>query len=462
MEDSPKDILSPILSKPNIQRQIGFLEDAVKQAKKRVDFAIANDAEIRRGIEVVERFLRKKRRVCYGGQAINSLLSKERKFYDEKYSIPDYDFFTPSYKEDADELIAELKKEGFDEVHMKYSMHEGTIKILMNFVPVADCTDMHPSLFKIIQSRAKVVDGICFTDPEFLRMMMYLELSHPRGEVDRWKKVYERLVLLNTEYPPTTCTDPIRVATNVSKEERSTMLELVAKRKRVLVGPECIPLMAEFTGRGLAGTSSTDRGAESRVSFDRLVSMDGPVIFMSPQASVDGEDIGDMIRGLQSGHGKVTVTSEKALYSSLFNFTVVKHMKRPIALIFQEDSCHSYSTLHLSNGVAMRTGSFDTILELYYSIHIFGKKELAFFAMPVACLINKLHSIEARARMRPSEYVPAFAVRCSGHQEGIATLLKKRVKRTELERAEKAAGKTKKGGVLTHIRGSRNTRKIRN
>jgi hypothetical protein len=454
MEDSPKDILSPILSKPNIQRQMGFLEDAVKQAKKRVDFAIANDAEIRRGIEVVERFLRKKRRVCYGGQAINSLLSKERKFYDEKYSIPDYDFFTPSYKEDADELIAELKKEGFDEVHMKYSMHEGTIKILMNFVPVADCTDMHPSLFKIIQSRAKVVDGICFTDPEFLRMMMYLELSHPRGEVDRWKKVYERLVLLNTEYPPTTCTDPIRVATNVSKEERSTMLELVAKRKRVLVGPECIPLMAEFTGRGLA-----DRGAESRVSFDRLVSMDGPVIFMSPQASVDGDDIGDMIRGLQSGHGKVTVTSEKALYSSLFNFTVVKHMKRPIALIFQEDSCHSYSTLHLSNGVAMRTGSFDTILELYYSIHIFGKKELPFFAMPVACLINKLHSIEARARMRPSEYVPAFAVRCSGHQEGIATLLKKRVKRTELERAEKAAGKSRRLDLLGK-RSSSKTRRI--
>ena len=448
MEDSPKDILSPILSKPNIQRQIGFLEDAVKQAKKRVDFAIANDAEIQRGIEVVERFLRKKRRVCYGGQAINSLLSKGRKFYDEKYSIPDYDFFTPSYKEDADELIAELKKEGFTEVHMKYSMHEGTIKILMNFVPVADCTDMHPSLFKIIQSRAKVVDGICFTDPEFLRMMMYLELSHPRGEVDRWKKVYERLVLLNTEYPPTTCTDPIRVPTNVTKQERSTVLELVAKRKRVLVGPECIALMAEFTGQKL--------GDQVKISAERLVSMDGPVIFMSPQASIDGEDIGYMVRSLQSGHGKVTVTSVKALYSSLFNFTVVKHMKRPIALIFQEDSCHSYSTLHLSNGMTMRTGSFDTILELYYSIHIFGKKELAFFAMPVACLINKLHAIEARARMRPSDYVPAFAVRCSGHQEGIATLLKKRVKRTELERAEKAA-ETKKGGRL--IRG-RKTRRI--
>lgn len=439
MEDSPKDIRSPILEKPTIQKQMAYLEHAVKQAKKRVDFTVANDSDIQRGIEVVERFLRKKRRVCYGGQAINSLLSKDRRFYDEKYSIPDYDFFTPSYKEDAEELIAELKKEGFQDVHMKYSMHEGTVKILMNFVPVADCTDMHPNLFKIIQSRAKVVNGICFTDPEFLRMMMYVEMSRPRGEVERWKKVYERLVLLNAEYPPTTCSDPIRVG-DVSEEERGMLLEFAAKRKRVLVGPECIPLMEEGTGR---------------TNMRRLIGMGGPVILMSPQAALDGEDIADMLKGVHA-RGKVTVENEVALYSTLFNFTIVKHMRRPIALIFQEDACHSYATLHISNGMTLRTGSHDTILQLYYSIHIFGKKELAFFETPVMCLINKLHAIEARARVRPSEYVPAFSIRCSGHQEGIATLLKERVKRTELERAS-AAGKSRS---RSSRKTKRKTRKI--
>jgi hypothetical protein len=430
MEDSPKDILSPILEKPHIQKQMSHLEHAVKQAKKRVDFAVANDKDIQKGIEVVERFLRKKHRVCYGGQAINSLLSKERKFYDEKYSIPDYDFFTPSYKEDAEELISELKKEGFTDVHMKYSMHEGTVKILMNFVPVADCTDMPPALFKILQERAKVVNGISFTDPEFLRMMMYVELSRPRGEVERWKKVYERLVLLNAEYPPTRCSEQIRVG-DIAKEDRAMILELVAKRKRVLVGPECIPLMEEGTGR---------------TTMESLVGMGGPVILMSPQASVDGEDIGDMLRGIH-GRGKVTVENEKAVYSTLFDVTIVKHMRRPIALIFQEDACHSYTTLHISNGMSLRTGSHDTLLQLYYSIHIFGKKELPFFQMPVMCLINKLHAIEARARSRPTEYVPAFSIRCSGHQEGIATLLKERVKRTELERAGKE--KTRKTRKLS-------------
>ena len=419
MEDDPKEILSPLLSRPQIQNQMERLEQVMKEGKKRVDYTAANDPDVVKAIQVVERFLRKKRRVCYGGQAINSLLSKERKFYDEKYSIPDYDFFTPTYKEDSNELVEELKKEGFEDVNMKFSVHEGTSKVLMNFIPVADCTDIHPNFFKVLQSRAKVVNGIYFADPEFLRMMMYLELSRPRGQVDRWKKVYERLTLLNSEYRPLRCTEPIRIPTNVSGEERASILDMAIKRKRVLIGPECITLMEE--GKGVK-------------PLDALVAMGGPVILLSPQAKVDGEDIADVLRILHNGHGKVVVEEVITLYSDLFNFTMVKHMKRPIALLIQEDACHSYSMLQVARGITLRTGSHDLLLQLYYSFMIFGKQEKAFFAMPMLCLIQKLHSIEEKARNSPSAYVPAFSIPCSGHQQGIATLLKERARRTNAER----------------------------
>lgn len=426
MEESPQHILSPILDKPVIQKQMTRLKDAITDAKKRIDYTVANDADIQKAIEIVERFLRKKRRVCYGGQAINALLSKERKFYDEKYSIPDYDFFTPTYKEDSEELIEELKKEGFEDVNMKFSVHDGTSKILMNFIPVADCTHITPSYFKILQSRAKVVNGIYFADPEFLRMMMYLELSRPRGQVERWAKVYERLVLLNSEYPPSKCSDPLRVSTNVSNDERSSILDLAIKRKRVLIGPECITLMEEGSGRK---------------PLDALVAMGGPVLLLSPQAKIDGEDIADMLRIVHGGHGKVTVEEVISLYSDLFNFTIVKHMKRPIALILQEDACHSYSMLEVARGITLRTASHDLMLQIYYNFYLFAKKEKPFFQTPLKCLIEKLHAIEEKARNSPTPYVPAFSIRCSGHQQGIATLLKERAKRTELER--------KKGGRRT-------------
>lgn len=419
MEDGKVEVRSPILEKGYVRKQLNLLDATVENARKRIDYTTANDSEVQKAIEVVERFIRKKRRVCYGGQAINALLSKERQFYDERYSIPDYDFYSPNFEEDTKELIEELKKAGFVDVNKKLSVHEGTSKVLINFIPVADCTDLHPSLFKIAQKRAKSINGILYSDPDLLRMLMYVELSRPRGEVDRWKKVFERLTLLNDEYPRARCTEPIVVASNVQKEERESILDFCIKRKRVLCDPMCIHLMEEGGGRS---------------TMDKLVAFGGPIVFLSPQAKLDGGDIADILKGLHKGRGHVDVQEEITLSSDLLNFITVKLSGRPIALIFQEEACHSYSLLHLTNGQDVRTATHDLMLQIYYSIYIYGKKEKVFFQTPMHCLIGKLHSIEEKARNKPSTYVPAFGLRCSGHQQGIATLLKERAARTEKEK----------------------------
>jgi hypothetical protein len=97
--------------------------------------------------------------------------------------------------------------------------------------------------------------------------------------------------------------------------------------------------------------------------------------------------------------------------------------------------------LEVARGITLRTASHDLMLQIYYNFYLFAKKEKPFFQMPLKCLIEKLHAIEQKARNNPTPYVPAFSIRCSGHQQGIATLLKERAKRTELER--------KKGGRRT-------------
>ena len=40
-------------------------------------------------------------------------------------------------------------------------------------------------------------DDIYYCPPNFLRMAMYLELSRPGGNVQRWEKILKRLILLN-------------------------------------------------------------------------------------------------------------------------------------------------------------------------------------------------------------------------------------------------------------------------
>jgi hypothetical protein len=420
MDDDPRTITSPVLSKPSIKRQFDLLSAAVDENQKRIDYTMAHDPEVQRAIEMVERFLRRKRRICYGGQAINALLPKGRQFYDDKYNIPDYDFFTPTFEEDTDELIAELEKAGFANVNKKLSIHDGTSKVLVNFIPVADCTDMHPVIFSILQKRAKAVNGILYADPEFLRMMMYLELSRPRGQVERWKKVYERLTLLNHEYPVKECSSEVQTS-QVDADDKRAVLNFCLKRKSVMLGPQFIELLDSN---------------KSTTHLRSLSAKGGPLIFLSDKALLDAQDIRDILLNLHGGKGSVKVNEEFALSTNLFNFVTVTYRNQNIALIFQEDSCHSYTVLKVDGGAEMRIGTPDLMLQMYYSMMIFGKKEKAFFKTPLDCLVSKLHSIEKRARNSPTSFVPAFALRCSGHQQGIATLLREKAERTDREKSK--------------------------
>lgn len=424
MDEPP--ILSPLLSKPQVQNQLEQLAKVVSEAEKRIDVRVASDPNIIKAIECVERFLRKKRRVCYGGQAINALLPEKRRFYDPKTTVPDYDFFSPSMDDDVAELIDDLLKDGFDDITKKLSVHEGTIKVYVNFIPVADCSEMNKEMFSTIQKRAKSVDGILYCDADLLRMLMHLELSRPRGEVARWKKVFERLTLLNHEYPVDICSTKITTQ-DIGMDDRRAILDICVKRKCVMLGPEFVDLMERDKGR---------------THLETLVKAGGPVIFLSADPEKEANDIKYMMQNIKSGAVKLQV--KKAPSDHLYNYVSITRRGQPIALLFEEDSCHSYTTLELDSG-DMRVGTPDTLLHLYYGLMIFGKKEKAFFQTSLDCLIRKLYHISDKHRGHPTKFVPSFGLRCSGHQRGIAELLKLKADRTAKKKAvNKANSKTRR------------------
>jgi hypothetical protein len=419
MEEDARNIHSPLLTKPEVERQFERLDHAVEESKKRIDLTMSSNEEIVQAIRVVERFLRRKRRLCYGGQAINAQLPAHQQFYDPKVTLPDYDFFSPNFRGDVDELIEDLEKAGFKDINKKMSVHEGTIKVLVNFIPVADCSELHPELFRILQRRARAVDGIYFVDPDFLRMLMYLELSRPRGEVERWKKVYERLTLLNANYPPGKCDESIRVSQSISTEDREILLNFAILHKRLLMGPEFLRIFLEN---------------KHKVSRDWFVKQGGPVIWLSHKAKVDAEDCAAILQNTVGGGGKLRIKEEFAKTDQLFDYVMIYRRNQPLALIFQEDSCHSYTTTTTDGGTEVRVGTVDTYLHLYYTLLLFGKKEKAFFQTSLQCLVDKVHTLEHIARNNPTRLLPAFGIRCSGTQKGISELLKERAERTEREK----------------------------
>lgn len=441
MEDTIKSLKSPIVSQPEIERELVYLKNAVEQSKKRIDFTTAHDPDIQKAIRIVERFLRKHKRVCYGGTAINALLPSNLKFYNPKYEIPDYDMFTPDVKGDIEKLIQDLRDEGFEDVNQKIGIHEGTRKVLVNYIPVADFTEMNEVLFRTVRRRAFIIDGIYYCDPDFLRMMMYLELSRPRGQVDRWEKVFERLMILEKAHPMRPCRQSV-IVPHIDETVRKTILQFISKRKRVLAGVETIEYYDKAPGR---------------ISLSALVESQGIVLFFSPEAKHDAEDISDIL-----GHSTQYVKKE-ALADDFYDCYMVRYQRRPIALIVQERACHSYVEVALDSESKIRLASLDLLMNLYLSLVVFGKKEEKFLQVPILCLAELAHGYLRKYRHQPTKHIPAFTVSCSGKQKGFASLQKERAERTE--KVKKGDAKSKKtittGGRRTHRQRRGHGRKTR-
>ena len=181
--------------------ELAVLRHVIDENERIAGEKIAKSDEIKRMIEIVEDFLLKKKLICYGGTAINNILPKQAQFYNKDYQIPDYDFFSSNALEDAKELADIFFKEGYVDVEAKSGVHDGTYKVFVNFIPMADISSIHKELFDALLKESIKVAGIHYCPPNFLRMGMYLELSRPVGDTSRWEKVLKRLNLLNEYYP---------------------------------------------------------------------------------------------------------------------------------------------------------------------------------------------------------------------------------------------------------------------
>jgi len=212
------------------------LEKIVEQLELENDKKAASNPLIKQSLEVVAEFLRNHPVMCYGGTAINNLLPPEDRFYDPETTVPDYDFYSRTPQEHAMILANQLSALGIQSVEVKPGIHLGTFKVFANFEGVADITHLDTEVFERLWKEEIVRDGIHYVSPNFLRMSMYLELSRPRGDVSRWKKVYERLQLLNKHYPMV-C--PMRTQDErpeLAENQRKKVISILKNRNVVLLG----------------------------------------------------------------------------------------------------------------------------------------------------------------------------------------------------------------------------------
>lgn len=385
------------------------LEKAVTKAQEILDYESAHNTEILQALDIVKHFIQMKKRVCYGGTAMNALLPQKDKFYSPDYDLPDYDFLTPDANNDVKELVSLLKNAGYNDVYNRVGVHEGTKKILVNYIAVADITEVEKDIYDTYVKNSKNIDGILYTNENMLRMMMYLELSRPRGEVERWKKVFERVRLLNKHFPIKKCTTK-----HYQKEvyQKDKILNFVISRQRILANLE----LENIYKRSLTTKNIT-----------YSLSKYGPLLFYTPDIKKDAFNLKHI---LQKSNIKLIYYNGKGDF--LPSRVHILQNNNLLAMLIEETACHSFNNIAMKDKRIVHIASLETLITLHLSFHYFNKFYKTYLCDIGHCL--KTHELLAGSN---KSNLDAFPINCSGYQKGYPTLLREKVVRIQEEKTRK-------------------------
>jgi len=161
---------------------------------------------IKKALEVVMKYIKDKKSILYGGQALDYAFKAvgDVGIYKEG-SLPDYDFISPFNYEDSIELFMLLRANSLDILSSINAFHATTRRVRVRMFPVADITYMPASILSTLPYVE--YNGYRVVHPLYQRIDMHSSLSfpldNPPNEVirHRIKKDLTRLSKLDSLYP---------------------------------------------------------------------------------------------------------------------------------------------------------------------------------------------------------------------------------------------------------------------
>lgn len=344
-------------------------------------------------IRNVEKFIKDNNLICYGGIAINNILPKRDQFY-KPSEFPDYDFFSNDALNHAKKLADIYSKLGFGNVEAKSGMHYGTYKVYVNFLNIADITQLDDIYYENLKKSAKVVKGIMYCPPDFLRMSLYLELSRPKGDVSRWEKIFPRLRLLNKKFPIKN--------TNCKSIKKNIDNKIYDDIKNILIDQKCI-----FIG-GLA-----------QKIYKKYTKNKGPNYNTFDVISLKAENTADIIKKKYKDEDIVIEKIDR------IGKLIPKHYKIMIddicyANIYQSDACYSYNKIKIGKKI-VNIGTIFTILSFYLIFLFAGENE--YDKNRILCTSRILQNIYLRNRLKNTGVLKVFTIQCEGKQETLEDIL---------------------------------------
>ena len=394
------------------EKEINILRDAVDKADQKQAKKIINSSEIKSIFNIVETFIKDNSLICYGGSAINNILPLSDQFYNKNTQIPDYDFFSKNALVDAKRLADIYFKNGFEEVEAKSGIHLGTYKVFVNFIPVADITQLDTAIFNNLKRDSIIVNHIHYAPPNYLKMAAYLELSRPAGDITRWEKVLKRLTLLNKNFPikgkDCDINNFIKKFNNNNPDIFTTIKNTAINEGLVFFGGFALMLFSKYT------SNNEKKLLANNPSFDLLS--------QHPKSTID-----TIVFKLKSqGVKNIDFKKQENIGEIIPYHYILKVENSIVAFIYEPIACHSYNVIRLNDKI-VKIATIDTMLSFYLAF-LYANKPY-YNQNRILCIAEYLFKVQARNRFKQKGVLRRFSISCYGKQQTLPNIRAQKAKK---------------------------------
>lgn len=187
----------------NKEETFELLEERIQESMKLASRLVVPTIKEKLAVmDVLKEFVKAKKRIVYGGTALNEFIKKvnpDDAIYND-YNFKDFEFYSTSPAKDTIELCDILYKKGFKYINGKEAQHEGTFTIHVNYQTYCDITWMPHRVFHKVKK--EIIKDIAYVHPEFAFIDHLRMFTDPLNMADfRWKKQLKRTMTMLKYYP---------------------------------------------------------------------------------------------------------------------------------------------------------------------------------------------------------------------------------------------------------------------
>jgi len=230
-------------------------------------------------------------------------------------------------------------------------------------------------------------------------MAMYLELSRPKGDVSRWKKVYDRLQKLNKHHPMTCPAGAQKITDEfVDDTVRDEIRDVLVKDNLVLLG---------FNGSMV----------QEKTPRKWMLPLD---ILVTPEKR---QEVSKKILAVFKKHESVKTREFPEFEELMPARTDIRNSKSVLVRLYETTACHSYH----ETPSGLRVASIPTLLQFFLSA-LYAPKEFM-EAQPEQRFLCTAEHLVNLANSTSRRYKILTPLTCIGKQKNLVTM---RAERSEI------------------------------